>query len=38
MGNHGGCFHTDARQLSRRRWASKRWIVCVLAFRAGTGR
>jgi methylphosphotriester-DNA--protein-cysteine methyltransferase len=33
MGNRGGCFHTDARQLSRRRWASKRWIVCVLGFR-----
>lgn len=33
MGNRGGCFHTDARMLSRRRWASKRWIVCVLSFR-----
>jgi hypothetical protein len=33
MGNRGGCFHTDARRLSRRRWASQRWIVCVLEFR-----
>ena len=33
MGNRGGCFHTDARELSRRRWVSKRWIVCVLEFR-----
>jgi methylphosphotriester-DNA--protein-cysteine methyltransferase len=33
MGNRGGCFHTEARQLSRRRWASKRWIVCALEFR-----
>src|SRR4051794_36907903 len=33
MGNRGGCFHTDARQLSQRRWASKRWIVCVLELR-----
>jgi methylphosphotriester-DNA--protein-cysteine methyltransferase len=33
MGNRGGCFHTDARVLSRRRWVSKRWIVCVLDFR-----
>jgi hypothetical protein len=33
MGNRGGCFHTDTRQLSLRRWVSKRWIVCVLEFR-----
>jgi hypothetical protein len=33
MGNRGGCFHTDTRQLSRRRWVSKRWIVCALEFR-----
>src|SRR5262245_35738266 len=33
MGNRGGCFHTGARELSRRRWTSKRWIVCVLDFR-----
>jgi hypothetical protein len=33
MGNRGGCFHTDTRQLSRRRWVSQRWIVCVLEFR-----
>jgi hypothetical protein len=33
MGNRGGCFHTEGRQLSRRRYASKRWIVCALEFR-----
>src|SRR5262249_36052794 len=33
MGNRGGCFHTDARELTRRRWVSRRWIVCVLEFR-----
>jgi methylphosphotriester-DNA--protein-cysteine methyltransferase len=33
MGNRGGCFHTNTWELSRRRWVSKRWIVCVLAFR-----
>jgi hypothetical protein len=30
MGKRGGCFHSETRQLSRRRWASKRWIVCAL--------
>jgi hypothetical protein len=33
MGNRGGCMHTADRKLSRRRWVSKRWIVCVLEFR-----
>jgi hypothetical protein len=33
MGNRGGCLHDDRRQLGRRRWASKRWIACVLAFK-----
>lgn len=33
MGNRGGRFHTDARTLSRRRWASPQWICCVLDFR-----
>jgi hypothetical protein len=33
MGNRGGCFHTNDRQFTRRRWVSKRWIVCALEFR-----
>jgi hypothetical protein len=33
MGNRGGRFHTDARTLTARRWASRQWICCVLAFK-----
>jgi hypothetical protein len=33
MGNRGGCMHTADRRLTRRRWVSRRWIVCVLEFR-----
>lgn len=33
MGNRGGRIHDDARRLSPRRWASKQWICCALAFR-----
>jgi hypothetical protein len=34
MGNRGGCFHDPARrQLTRRRWASRQWIACVLDFK-----
>jgi hypothetical protein len=33
MGNRGGCFHTPDRRLARRRWVSKRWLVCRLEFR-----
>ncbi len=33
MGNRGGCLHDDARQLRRRRWASRRWICCRLSFK-----
>ncbi|MEM6666251.1 MAG: hypothetical protein AAF638_07585 [Pseudomonadota bacterium] len=34
MGNRGGRIHDPAsRTLLRRRWASRRWISCVLAFR-----
>jgi len=33
FGNRGGRFHTDARTLTARRWASRRWICCVLAFK-----
>ena len=33
MGNRGGRFHTDAKTLTRRRWASRQWICCVLKFK-----
>jgi len=33
MGNRGGRLHRDDRTLARRRWASKRWIVCVCEFK-----
>ncbi len=33
MGNRGGKFHTDDRKLTRRRWASRQWICCVLDFK-----
>ncbi len=33
MGNRGGRIHTDARVLSSRRWASRQWICCVVAFK-----
>jgi hypothetical protein len=33
MGNRGGRFHTDAKTLTARRWASRQWICCVLDFR-----
>ena len=33
MGNRGGRFHTDAKTLSARRWASRQWICCVLDFK-----
>jgi hypothetical protein len=33
MGNRGGRFHTDARTLTARRWASRQWICCVLNFK-----
>jgi hypothetical protein len=32
MGNRGGRFHTDAKTLTARRWASRQWICCVLEF------
>ena len=32
-GNRGGRFHRDDRTLSQRRWASRQWICCVLAFK-----
>ena len=33
MGNRGGRFHTDARGLTARRFASRQWICCVLKFK-----
>jgi hypothetical protein len=33
FGNRGGRFHNDARTLTARRWASRRWICCVLDFK-----
>lgn len=33
MGNRGGAFHLPDRTLGARRWATKQWIACVLAFK-----
>ena len=33
FGNRGGRFHTDAKSLTARRWASRQWICCVLDFK-----
>lgn len=33
MGNRGGCLHNNNKQLTHRRWASQRWIICVLDFK-----
>jgi hypothetical protein len=33
LGNRGGRFHRDERTLGARRWASRRWICCVLDFK-----
>jgi hypothetical protein len=33
LGNRGGRIHRDDRTLSRRRWTSRAWICCVLAFK-----
>ena len=33
LGNRGGRFHRDDRTLSKRRWASRQWICCVLRFK-----
>lgn len=32
FGNRGGRFHTDDKSLTKRRWASRNWICCVLDF------
>jgi hypothetical protein len=33
FGNRGGRIHTDGRTLTKRRWASRQWICCVLDFK-----
>ncbi len=33
MGNRGGAFHLPDRRLGHRRWASRQWIACLLAFK-----
>jgi hypothetical protein len=33
FGNRGGRFHRDDRTLTRRRWTSRMWICCRLAFK-----
>jgi len=33
MGNRGGRMHADHKTLGSRRWASRQWICCVLAFK-----
>jgi hypothetical protein len=32
-GNRGGRFHHEDKTLGARRWASRQWICCVLAFK-----
>jgi hypothetical protein len=32
MGNRGGALHGEHRTLRRRRWVSRQWICCRLAF------
>ena len=33
LGNRGGRLHRPDRTLGRRRWTSRRWIVCLCAFK-----
>jgi hypothetical protein len=33
LGNRGGRFHTVDQKLTKRRWASRQWICCVLDFK-----
>lgn len=33
LGNRGGAFHRPDRTLGARRWASRQWICCLLAFK-----
>ena len=32
MGNRGGCLHRSDKTLTGRRWVSRQWICCELAF------
>ena len=34
MGNRGGRIHRDDKMLTKRRWASRQWICCVLEFKS----
>ncbi len=33
MGNRGGRIHTADQRLTRRRWASRAWIACLLEYK-----
>ena len=33
IGNRGGKIHNEDKRLTKRRWASKQWICCVLDFK-----
>src|ERR1700761_5044080 len=33
FGTRGGRIHTDDKKLTKRRWASRQWICCVLDFK-----
>lgn len=33
MGNRGGRIHDNVQQLTSRRWASRRWIICLCKFK-----
>lgn len=33
MGNRGGCFHTEEKQLKPTHWKTRQWITCVLEFK-----
>ena len=33
MGNRGGVLHDGGKRLTARRWASKQWIACALAYK-----
>ena len=33
FGNRGGRIHTPSQHLTKRRWASRAWICCVLQFK-----
>jgi hypothetical protein len=38
MGNRGGCLHDEHGTVEKRRWVSRRWIVCTVDYkRRGSG-